>query len=333
MKKLTAFVFSFCSVFAALMFLSVNVLGQGVAPTCASITISNLTYTQDFNALAATGTSSTVPTGFGFSETGTSARVNTEYTANTGSDNTADTYSYGASNSTERAFGSIRSGTLTPIIGACFVNNTGGTINSIKITYDGEQWRLGALSREDKLDFQYSLNATSLTTGTWIDVNTLDFVAPVTTGTVGALDGNATANRNADINSTISSLSIANGATFYIRFIDIDASGADDGLAIDNFSLMVSSLTAASAAVSGRVVDFNGRGLRLVSVTLTGGNLSEPRYAMTNGSGYYRFSEVSVGVTYVVTVISKRHIFQQSSKLINVNDNLTDVDFIGEPRK
>lgn len=333
MKKLTASALSFCSIFAVLIFLSVNAMGQGVAPTCASITVSNLTYTQDFDTLANTGTSSVVPPGFGFSETGTSTRVNTEYTAGTGSDNTADTYSYGASGSTERAFGSIRSGTLTPIIGACFVNNTGGTINSIQITYDGEQWRLGALNREDRLDFQYSLDATSLTTGTWIDVNALDFTAPVTTGTVGLLDGNAAANRTAGISSTISSLSIPNGATFYIRYVDIDASGSDDGLAIDNFSLTVSSLTAASAIISGRAVNSAGRGLSFVTLTLTGGGLSEPKYAMTNNFGYYRFTDVPVGDGYVVTAKSKRYVFRQPSIFIGVNQDLTEVDFIGDLRR
>ncbi len=308
-------------------------MGQGVAPTCASLTVSTLTYTQNFDTLASTGTSSTVPTGFGFSETGTSARVNTEYTANNGSDNTADTYSYGTTSSMERAFGSVRSGTLTPIIGACFTNNTGGTINSLQITYDGEQWRLGALNREDRLDFQYSLNATSLTTGTWIDVNTLDFVAPVTTGTVGVLDGNAVANRTAGINSTISNLTIANGATFYIRYVDIDASMADDGLAIDNFSLTASTLSSAMATIGGRVVNAKGRGISFVTVLLTGGSLAEPKYAMTNSSGYYRFADIPVGEGYVITAKSKSYVFRQPSLFVGVNENLTGVDFIGDFRR
>ena len=35
--------------------------------------------------------------------------------------------------------------------------------------------------------------------------------------------------------ATISGLSIPNGATFFIRWTDFDASGADDGLAVDDF--------------------------------------------------------------------------------------------------
>src|SRR4029077_352651 len=78
-------------------------------------------------------------------------------------------------------------------------------------------------------------NATDLTTGTYTDVDTLDFTTPDTT-TTGAKNGNAAAERTA-ISATIPSLNIPNGATFFIRWSDLDATGADDGLAIDDFSL------------------------------------------------------------------------------------------------
>jgi hypothetical protein len=108
----------------------------------------------------------------------------------------------------------------------------------LAISYTGEQWRLGLDNRNaaDRLDFQYSLDATNLTVGTWIDVDALDFNSPTTTGTVNTLDGNAPANRTA-LGGTITGLSIANGATFWIRLTDFNISNADDGLAVDDFSL------------------------------------------------------------------------------------------------
>jgi hypothetical protein len=199
-----------------------------------TISLTGGTYSQDFNTLAITGTSGTVPAGWLFSETGTNA--NTFYTAGTGSGNAGDTYSFGAASNTERAFGGLQSGSLNPTIGAGFTNNTGGTVTSLDISYTGEQWRLGALARTDRIDFQYSLNATSLSTGAWTDINTLDFTSPTTGPTVGLLNGNAAANR-ASLSFTITGLSIANGATFYIRWASFDATGADDGLAIDDFSI------------------------------------------------------------------------------------------------
>lgn len=191
-------------------------------------------YTQDFNTLTSSGTSSALPTGWGLSESG--ANANTTFRAGTGSDNTGDTYSFGATGSTERAFGGLQSSSLVPTIGACFTNNTGGTITTLAISYTGEQWRLGATGRADRLDFQLSTNATSLTSGTYVDYDALDFASLVTAGTVGALNGNATANRTA-ISFTITGLNIVNGQMIFIRWLDLNASGADDGLAVDDFSL------------------------------------------------------------------------------------------------
>lgn len=202
-----------------------------------SITSTSTPYTQNFNSLKATsGTSATLPTGWKLLETGSGA--NTSYAADAGGTATGNTYSYGTGTNTERAFGALRSGSVIPTRGVQVRNSTGTTVTSMTITYTGEQWRCGATSRNDQLDFQYSLNATSLSTGTWVDNNTLDFASP-STSTTGAKDGNAAANR-AVKTATITGLNIANNAIFWLRWNDLDASGADDGLAIDDFSLQLS---------------------------------------------------------------------------------------------
>ena len=198
-----------------------------------SIAAVNTAYTENFDSLAQSGNSSTTPTAWTRAETLSSA--NTVYTANNGGSTTGDTYSYGTTSQTDRALGGLRTGSLAPTIGAYFKNDTGSTINSLTIAYTGEEWRLGTASRTDRLDFQYSTNATSLTTGTWTDDDALDFTTPNTTAT-GAKDGNNATNRTA-LTHTISGLSIAAGATFWIRWTDFDASGADDGLAVDDFSI------------------------------------------------------------------------------------------------
>jgi len=139
-----------------------------------SIPLVGGSYTQDFDTLSNTAgstTNSTLPTGWLISETGGGARDNEQYAVDTGASNTGDTFSYGAAASTERALGSLRSGTLIASYGACFSNSTGSTLTSFDVAYTGEQWRLGTAARTDRLDFQYSLDATSLTTGTWVDVN------------------------------------------------------------------------------------------------------------------------------------------------------------------
>jgi predicted extracellular nuclease len=203
-----------------------------------SLTTLGTPYTQNFDTLASTGTSSTVPNGWDFVETGTN--TNTTYTAGTGSSNAGDTYSFGATDNSERAFGTLLSGSLVSRVGAQFTNNTGTAITSVAISFTGEMWRLGqntAGRAADRLDFQLSTDATSLTTGTWTNYDALDFSSPVVTGTVGALVGNNVPNRTA-IAFTITGLNIPVGRTFWIRWLDSDLTpGADDGLALDDFSL------------------------------------------------------------------------------------------------
>ncbi|MFN2531820.1 MAG: DNA/RNA non-specific endonuclease [Pyrinomonadaceae bacterium] len=214
------------------------------ANTSTPITIGSFgtSVTQDFNTLASSGTSSTTPAGWGFIESGTAA--NTTYNAGTGSSNTGDTYSFG--NTADRALGGLRSGALNPIIGASFTNNTGGTITSLSISYIGEQWRAGVANRNaaDRIDFQISTNATSLTTGTYTDVDSLDFSSPNINVAAGALDGNA---NHTLVSSSITGLSIPNGTTFFIRWTDFDIAGSDDGLAIDDFSLTANGTIADTA--------------------------------------------------------------------------------------
>jgi hypothetical protein len=191
-------------------------------------------YAQNFNTLAKAGASSVLPSGWLLLETGTNANAN--YTAGTGSSNSGDTYSFGIDAADDRALGSVQSGSLISSFGVAFTNTTGGAVTSLKIAYTGEQWRLGTASRADRLDFQYSTDATGLANGTWKDVDQLDFTGPITTGTIGALDGTIAANATA-ITYTITGLNIANGATFYLRWSDFNATGSDDGLGIDDFSI------------------------------------------------------------------------------------------------
>ena len=104
-----------------------------------SITTAGSAYTQNFNTLASSGTSSVMPAGWSFIESGSSA--NQLYVIGNGSDNTGDTYSFGSTGSSDRALGIKQSSTLSSIFGFKFMNQTGYQITSITITYIGEEWR------------------------------------------------------------------------------------------------------------------------------------------------------------------------------------------------
>ena len=199
-----------------------------------SFTEFHLPVTETFDTLAPSGTSGLLPSGWSVLETGSGA--NATYAAGTGSASTGNTYSFGAGGGTERALGAVRSSSVAAVWGVRATNATGAMLAGLDIAYVGEQWRLGATGRVDRLDFAYSLDATALGNGTWIDVNELDFVAPVTSGTVGAMNGNAGANR-VGRSYTLGGLHLPPGAGLMLRWSDFDASGADDGLAIDEVVL------------------------------------------------------------------------------------------------
>lgn len=86
--------------------------------------------------------------------------------------------------------------------------------------------------------------------------------------------------------------------------------------------------TALAATVGGSVRDQRGRGIKFVSLLLSGGNLTEPIYATTNHFGHYRFEGLAVGQTYVLQAVSQRYTFQSSSILINLDDDILNADFV-----
>ena len=239
-------------VFPAFLFVALALFTSHAEAQCVSLTTLGAPYNQNFDTLSNTAGSTTnnlTLTGWFMTEAGGGTRDNEQYAVDTGGSATGDTYSYGGAGSTDRALGGLQSGTLIPTIGACFTNNTGVTVSNLTIAYTGEQWRLGAAARTDQLDFEYSLDATSLTTGTWTAVDVLDFITPNTLAPTGLKDGNNPAFRTA-ISSAISPLSIANGATVWIRWLDANPGGSDDGLAVDDFSITPSVLDVAPSVLT-----------------------------------------------------------------------------------
>jgi hypothetical protein len=89
--------------------------------------------------------------------------------------------------------------------------------------------------------------------------------------------------------------------------------------------------TAAGVSVGGQITSRKVP-LKGVTVMITGGSLTEPRYTKTNSFGYYSFEGLAAGQTYVVTAISNRYTFTQSSNVLNVEDNVSGADFEAEDR-
>src|SRR4029077_6029693 len=108
------------------------------------------------------------------------------------------------------------------------------TLNSFTLSYTGEQWRDGGSGSAilNKLSFEYSTTAASLTDAGFVADVTLDFTAIHNNNTADAvLDGNDSANQIL-LSDTITGLSWAPGQTLFLRWTDLNETGNDDALAI-----------------------------------------------------------------------------------------------------
>jgi hypothetical protein len=225
------------------------ILAIALAPASATavtpIALNGALYQQNFNSLPTSGNThaeSALPQGWTFSESGSSG--NNTFGADSGTNTVGNAYSYGPAGSADRAFGEFSSSILTATIGASFINTTGFVITQLSVSYVGEQWRLGAGDANiDRLEFQVSLNATSLSTGTWTDVDALDFAAPNNQGAAGPTNGNVLPNRTIFPSTVINTTPIPNLSSFWIRWTSIDVLGNDDGLAIDDVVLRTTPLS------------------------------------------------------------------------------------------
>ena len=225
-------------------------LGTVVSPVAVAqvnLATVNSTYTQNFDALTSSpntwSDNTTLP---GWYYVKTNAAV-TSYNYGTGSGNAGGLYSFGVAGTnavTDRALGSLASGSATPSTFAVrLANHTGVTLAALQVKYTGEEWRTGSTGSPQKLQFQYQIvDASQLSSptwpasGTWTPFSALDFITPNNATTNAAVDGNAAANRTS-LNAVLSGLSIADGQEIWLRWTDVDDNGSDAALAIDDVSI------------------------------------------------------------------------------------------------
>jgi hypothetical protein len=176
------------------------------------------------------------------SEGGTNGHQRMRITS--GSSTTGAFYSFGSTGSTERALGDVGSTTIASnppgdqniYTGLRLTNGTADALDSLTITYTGEQWRNNGNTASDTIFFSYSLDpAATVNSGAYTSVSALDFTSPVFSATAATLDGNAAANRSTKT-ATISGIFWAPGTDLWLRWDDLQIGGNDHALGIDDLS-------------------------------------------------------------------------------------------------
>ncbi|MFN4243832.1 MAG: hypothetical protein ACK4PI_11420 [Tepidisphaerales bacterium] len=224
--------------------LAAAVVSAATGVNAATVTNTSPTVTQNFNTLAFQGTTNSfaawaTSTGQAWQQTSNlGLPAGGQYIASNGGSTQGSIYSFGATNSTERALGSVASGSTATLYYGLLVSNGGTTaITELAIAYVGEQWRNGGNTTAHTLAFEYSTTATTIgAVSGYIAVPSLDFTGPIATSTASSLDGNLPANR-VSISGVITGLNILPGQSVRIRWVDINDAGNDHGLAIDDFAL------------------------------------------------------------------------------------------------
>lgn len=172
------------------------------------------------------------------------------YDAGSGTSDAGQFYSFGATDSTDRALGGVGRGTFAGLSGipfstvagwmaASFTNNTGGSLSQFNVGYNGEQWRDAGDNgppAAQTMVFEYGFGSTFASVSSWTAPGgSFDFISPVFTTTDGPVDGNA-AGLVTNRGGMITNLTWTVGDTLWLRWIELNDGGADHGLAIDNVS-------------------------------------------------------------------------------------------------
>lgn len=202
----------------------------------------NYTYNQDFSSIPygfdGLWTNNSTLAGWYYTPTfGPGSDTTPRYIWTQGGNPTPGLQLYTSVDASVRSLGSLTSGSVVGgynvsqvLYGFQTLNSGSLTVTEISLAFNQLQWYGGTAASSDTIQFAYSLDATSLTTGTWTNVNALslgDFING---------DGGislVTTPRSA----SITGLSLANGQSIWFRWTDNDADGGDAGAGLSSVSL------------------------------------------------------------------------------------------------
>ena len=84
-------------------------------------------------------------------------------------------------------------------------------------------------------------------------------------------------------------------------------------------------------SLAGRVTTAAGAGIGNAAVIVSGGSLTAPLWVQTGSFGWYEAGGLRAGETYMVTVGAKRFRFANPTRIVTLQDNVTDFNFAANP--
>ena len=218
---------------------------------------------------AATGhASGNLSTGTGTSTSTSDVRIST------GSTNlNYAVYLFRTDDTTDTALGSAVANTFAPTqevdgvsYGMRLINNTGETLTQFTVTSTGEQWRVATnQTTAQSLTVSYQIGASDLVGGTWTNASDLTFtspqVAPNTSTPAFSIDGNHPDNQTL-LTQTITGVTWNPGTELWVRWFDVNDTGNDHPLSIDNVQFSAAIPEPATYALAGAALALGAAFLR-----------------------------------------------------------------------
>ncbi len=309
-----------------------------------SVSYAGGTYTQNFDTLVTTGTAQpwtndTTLAGWSLFRQPAPGTAIPTINAGDGTSNAGSFYSFGTGTTAERAlggaasggayFGSPASGAVAGWMALAINNGTSSSIPTFNLNYDGEQWRNGGNATAQTMSVEYGFGSAFTDVTTWNPAGTaFDFASPIHTATASALDGNAAANRQANLGGTIAPAGgWAPGSTLWFRWIENNDAGSDHGLALDNVAFSVpvtpvesftttggANIDNAAGGAANEVLNTDGSITLTVTRTASDSNLSNTAsvaYTTADGTGV-------AGTDYTATSGTLTFAAGETVKTINI---------------
>ncbi len=302
-------------------------------------------YTQTFDTLATSGTSNAWLQGSTlegwYLYTGANADISAYQGAN-GSTNSGAFYSFGATGSSERALGGTASGAayfgspataaVAGYIALAAVNATGAAVNSLNISFNGEQWRNGGNTSAQAMLMQYGISSDGSFAGVANWMSSLSWTSPTVGATAAAVDGNSPSGR-VPVSGSLAALNWQPGQTLWLRWVENNDAGNDHGLAIDDFSMQGSSApsgpTFAVAAQTADLKEGNSGSTAFTFTVTRGGDTTSSasvNYAVTGTGAFPADAADFGGVLPTGTVAFAANETSKTITISVVGDTLSEAD-------